>query len=140
MIKNKIKLTPNVTPSEKEFNSLDFEKRLMQLKDSQDSINQLSAWCLKNRQYHKKIVASWLNALKKGLNLIILYLYNYNRERVTFSYPLKMVYLDLENVFLEIENHKFFFRFASIFKLFNVNYLGHHEESKIFKHTVLVTK
>ena len=24
--------------------------------------------------------------------------------------------------------------------LFNVNYLGHFEESKIFKHTVLVTK
>ncbi|GLV40097.1 uncharacterized protein CBL_03755 [Carabus blaptoides fortunei] len=53
------------TPNEPEFNCIQFEKRLMQLKDSQDSINSLSAWCLENRQHHKKIVNAWLNVLKK---------------------------------------------------------------------------
>ncbi|XP_034940360.1 uncharacterized protein [Chelonus insularis] len=42
-----------------------FEKRLQTLKDSQDSIQSLSSWCLERRQHHKKIVASWLQVLKK---------------------------------------------------------------------------
>ncbi|XP_066590062.1 uncharacterized protein [Prorops nasuta] len=42
-----------------------FERRLQSLKDSQESIQSLSAWCLERRQHHKKIVATWLQVLKK---------------------------------------------------------------------------
>jgi len=49
------------------FNEHQFEKRLQSLKDSQESIQSLSAWCLQHRQHHKKIVACWLRILKKGM-------------------------------------------------------------------------
>lgn len=49
-----------------EFNSVDFEQRLTGLKDTQESIQSMSAWCLKYRTNHKKIVSSWLNVLKQG--------------------------------------------------------------------------
>ncbi|EAA12441.4 AGAP007819-PA, partial [Anopheles gambiae str. PEST] len=42
-----------------------FEKRLRDLKDTQDSIQHLSSWCLSRRAHHKKIVSSWLNVLKQ---------------------------------------------------------------------------
>ncbi|EZA60065.1 uncharacterized protein LOC113563395 isoform X2 [Ooceraea biroi] len=42
-----------------------FERKLYTLKDSQESIQGLSAWCLERRQHHKKIVATWLQVLKK---------------------------------------------------------------------------
>ncbi|XP_033331838.1 uncharacterized protein LOC117223588 isoform X1 [Megalopta genalis] len=42
-----------------------FERRLHTLKDSQESIQGLSSWCLERRQHHKKIVATWLQVLKK---------------------------------------------------------------------------
>ncbi|XP_043472767.1 uncharacterized protein LOC122505321 isoform X2 [Leptopilina heterotoma] len=48
-----------------EFDSEFFERKLLALKDSQDSIQSLSAWCLERRQHHKKIVATWLQVLKK---------------------------------------------------------------------------
>ncbi|KAG4073751.1 hypothetical protein HA402_000975 [Bradysia odoriphaga] len=48
-----------------DFNSVEFEQRLTGLKDTQDSIQSMSAWCLKNRTNHKKIVSSWLNVLKQ---------------------------------------------------------------------------
>lgn len=51
--------------TEPEFNAVQFEKKLMQLKDSQESINSLSAWCLEHRIHHKKIVIAWLSVLKK---------------------------------------------------------------------------
>lgn len=59
--------------TEPEFNAIQFEKKLMQLKDSQESINSLSAWCLEHRIHHKKIVIAWLSVLKKG-NLPVCYL------------------------------------------------------------------
>ena len=49
-----------------EFDIELFERRLHTLKDSQESIQGLSAWCLERRQHHKKIVATWLQVLKKG--------------------------------------------------------------------------
>ncbi|GFG35332.1 hypothetical protein Cfor_01369 [Coptotermes formosanus] len=55
------------------FNEHQFEKRLQSLKDSQDSIQSLSAWCLQHRQHHKKIVACWLRILKKGKFLCFQY-------------------------------------------------------------------
>lgn len=51
--------------SESDFNTLVFEKKLAQLKDTQESIQGLSSWCLKQRSHHKKIVSSWLNVLKR---------------------------------------------------------------------------
>lgn len=51
---------------ETEFDSLEFEKRLLNLKDTQDSIQAMSAWCLQHRTFHKKIVTSWLGILKQG--------------------------------------------------------------------------
>ncbi|XP_026746300.1 formin-like protein 13 isoform X2 [Trichoplusia ni] len=62
-----------------EFNTLAFEKRLMQLKDTQESIQGLSSWCLKQRTHHKKIVSSWLNVLKRvkvEQRLVLFYLAN----------------------------------------------------------------
>ena len=49
------------------FNEGVFEEKLLQLKDTQDSIASLSSWCLSNKQYHEKIVSTWLNVLKKGI-------------------------------------------------------------------------
>lgn len=49
-----------------EFDTVEFEKRLTNLKDTQDNIQALSAWCLQNRSHHKKIVASWLTVVKQG--------------------------------------------------------------------------
>lgn len=58
--------TMEKSSSKAEFEPLEFEKRLSNLKDTQDSIQALSAWCLQNRNHHKKIVASWLVVLKQG--------------------------------------------------------------------------
>ncbi|XP_053620138.1 uncharacterized protein LOC128680769 isoform X2 [Plodia interpunctella] len=62
-----------------EFNTLAFEKKLTQLKDTQESIQGLSSWCLKQRAHHKKIVSSWLNVLKRvkvEQRLVLFYLAN----------------------------------------------------------------
>ena len=49
-----------------DFDAEQFERRLHALKDSQESIQGLSAWCLDRRHHHKKIVTTWLQVLKKG--------------------------------------------------------------------------
>ncbi|CAH0714914.1 unnamed protein product, partial [Brenthis ino] len=62
-----------------EFNTLAFEKKLTQLKDTQESIQSMSSWCLKQRLHHKKIVSSWLNVLKRvkvEQRLVLFYLAN----------------------------------------------------------------
>lgn len=48
------------------FDANDFEQKLTKLKDTQEGIQGLSAWCLQKRSHHKKIVATWLNVLKNG--------------------------------------------------------------------------
>lgn len=58
--------TMDKSSSKAEFDSVEFEKRLTNLKDTQDSIQALSSWCLQNRSHHKKIVTSWLVVLKQG--------------------------------------------------------------------------
>lgn len=65
--------------TETEFNSIQFEKKLTSLKDSQDSINACCQWCLQNRVHHKKIVNAWLNVLKRvkvDQRLVLFYLAN----------------------------------------------------------------
>jgi hypothetical protein len=54
-----------------EFDTEQFEKKLVELKDTQESIQHLSAWCLQRRTHHKKIAISWLNVLKQGTLLKI---------------------------------------------------------------------
>lgn len=49
-----------------EFDNELFERKLQMLKDSQESIQSLSAWCLERRAHHKRIVSTWLQVLKKG--------------------------------------------------------------------------
>jgi hypothetical protein len=51
---------------EPQFDSLRFEKKLNNLKDTQDAITGLSKWCLNKRSAHKQIVKCWLNVLKQG--------------------------------------------------------------------------
>lgn len=52
--------------TEETFDVEAFEKRLKNLKDTQEGIQGLSAWCLLNHVHHKKIVTAWLNVLKQG--------------------------------------------------------------------------
>ncbi|CAH1114005.1 unnamed protein product [Psylliodes chrysocephalus] len=62
-----------------DFNVLQFEKQLLNLKDSQEAINNCCQWCLQNRVHHKKIVNSWLNILKRvkvEQRLVLFYLAN----------------------------------------------------------------
>lgn len=49
-----------------EFDVVGFEKKLNNLKDTQESIQSVSSWCLQHRANHKKIVSSWLNVLKQA--------------------------------------------------------------------------
>lgn len=49
-----------------EFDSEKFERKLLSLKDTQDSITGLSKWCLSKHAAHKQIVKSWLKILKEG--------------------------------------------------------------------------
>lgn len=51
---------------EPEFDVKRFEKKLENLKNTQDSITGLSKWCLNKRAAHKQIVKCWLNVLKQG--------------------------------------------------------------------------
>lgn len=53
-----------------DFDSTEFEKRLTNLKDTQDNIQAMSAWCLQHRSFHKKIVTSWLTVLKQGKQIV----------------------------------------------------------------------
>lgn len=50
-----------------EFSEDSFENKLILLRDTQDSIQTLSTWCLKHHQHHKQIVTIWLKVLKKGM-------------------------------------------------------------------------
>ena len=52
--------------NDSDFDTDLFETKLENLKDTQDGITGLSRWCLQNRVHHKKIVACWLNVLKRG--------------------------------------------------------------------------
>lgn len=49
-----------------------FEKKLLALKDTHEGISSLSQWCLEHHQYHKKIVSTWLQVLKKGKFTVLL--------------------------------------------------------------------
>lgn len=80
----KIDKTMEKSSGKADFDSVDFEKRLSNLKDTQDSIQALSSWCLQNRSHHKKIVTSWLIVLKQGKSFFSFMTVNRNEDqRVT---------------------------------------------------------
>ncbi|XP_066908038.1 uncharacterized protein [Halyomorpha halys] len=61
------------------FNEALFEQKLLYLKDTHDSIANLSSWCLSHQEHHGKIVSTWLNVLKRVKTehrLLLFYLAN----------------------------------------------------------------
>ncbi|XP_058451522.1 uncharacterized protein LOC131430503 isoform X2 [Malaya genurostris] len=84
-----------------EFDVPGFEQRLRDLKDTQDSIQQLSAWCLQRRAHHKKIVISWLNVLKQvkvESRLTLFYLAN---DVIQYSKRKNYEYVDSWGTYLQ---------------------------------------
>ena len=48
------------------FSDTHFEKKLSNLKDTQESIQGLSMWCLHHKSSYKQIINCWLKAVKKS--------------------------------------------------------------------------
>ena len=48
------------------FNEHSFEKKLLNLKDTQESIQGLSTWCLHHKIHYKQIIQCWLAVLRKS--------------------------------------------------------------------------
>ena len=48
------------------FEEAKFMKELVHLRDTQEAIQSLSAWCLKNKKSAYKIARCWLKVVKKG--------------------------------------------------------------------------
>ena len=55
------------------FEETKFMKDLVNLKDTQDAIQGLSAWCIRNRKSAYKIARCWLKCVKKGAVFFIPY-------------------------------------------------------------------
>jgi hypothetical protein len=53
------------------FTSQALEKKLIDLNNSQQSIQTLSLWLIHHRKHHKNIVQTWFAELKKGLYPLI---------------------------------------------------------------------
>ena len=52
--------------SKDNFEEAKFMKELVHLRDTQEAIQSLSAWCLKNKKSAYKIARCWLKVVKKG--------------------------------------------------------------------------
>ncbi|XP_058815608.1 uncharacterized protein LOC131679071 isoform X2 [Topomyia yanbarensis] len=105
-----------------EFDVPGFEQRLRDLKDTQDSIQQLSAWCLQRRAHHKKIVISWLNVLKQvkvESRLTLFYLAN---DVIQYSKRKNYEYVDSWGTYLQkattlVRDEKVKHKILRIFKI-----------------------
>ncbi|KAL1377310.1 hypothetical protein pipiens_004205 [Culex pipiens pipiens] len=105
-----------------EFDVPGFEQRLRDLKDTQDSIQQLSAWCLQRRAHHKKIVNSWLNVLKQvkvESRLTLFYLAN---DVIQYSKRKNYEYVDSWGTYLQkattlVRDEKVKHKILRIFKI-----------------------
>jgi regulator of Ty1 transposition protein 103 len=53
------------------FTSQALEKKLIELNNSQQSIQTLSLWLIHHRKHHKSIVQTWTKELKKGFQLFL---------------------------------------------------------------------
>ena len=58
------------------FDDARFMKELVHLRDTQEAIQSLSAWCLKNKKSAYKIARCWVKVIKKGKKPITLYIKN----------------------------------------------------------------
>lgn len=61
------------------FSDSHFEKKLSHLKDTQESIQGLSAWCLSHKSDFARIIKCWLKAVRKAKSeqcLTLFYLAN----------------------------------------------------------------
>lgn len=61
------------------FNESLFEKKLLQLRETHESISNLSSWCLAHQNHHTRIIAIWLSVLKRVKiehRLLLFYLAN----------------------------------------------------------------
>ncbi|XP_053691520.1 uncharacterized protein LOC128740036 isoform X2 [Sabethes cyaneus] len=105
-----------------DFDVPGFEQRLRDLKDTQDSIQQLSAWCLQRRSHHKKIVSSWLNVLKQvkvESRLTLFYLAN---DVIQYSKRKNYEYVDSWGTYLQkattlVRDEKVKHKILRIFKI-----------------------
>ena len=52
--------------SKDSFEESKFMKELVHLRDTQEAIQSLSGWCLKNKKSSYKIARCWLKVVKKG--------------------------------------------------------------------------
>lgn len=52
------------------FNTENLEKKLIQLNDSQQSIQTLSLWLIHHRKHHKSVVQTWYKSLRQGMSIV----------------------------------------------------------------------
>ena len=55
-----------MSSSKDNFEEARFMKELIHLRDTQEAIQTLSAWCLKNKKFSYKIARCWVKCVKKG--------------------------------------------------------------------------
>ena len=78
------------------FEEAKFMKELVHLRDTQEAIQSLSAWCLKNKKSAYKIARCWLKVIKKGNNFkisIFDFGIMFNRLRYLVLFP--CIFVDL---------------------------------------------
>ena len=56
--------------SKESFDDVKFMKELIHLRDTQEAVQSLSAWCIKNKKSAYKIARCWVKVTKKGENLL----------------------------------------------------------------------
>ena len=56
--------------SKESFDDVKFMKELVHLRDTQEAIQSLSAWCIKNKKSAYKIARCWVKVTKKGKNFL----------------------------------------------------------------------
>ena len=57
---------PTTSSTSKDFEEEKFMKDLIHLRDSQEAIQGLSSWCIRNKKNSYKIARCWLKCIKKG--------------------------------------------------------------------------
>ena len=70
--------------SKDNFEEAKFMKDLIHLRDTQEAIQTLSAWCLKNKKSAYKIARCWLKCVKKGKMSIFSYYKRFSKANVIF--------------------------------------------------------
>ena len=61
------------TPASEKFEEAKFMKELINLKETQDAVQCLSGWCIRNRKFSYKIARCWLKCAKKGNFICVIF-------------------------------------------------------------------